>query len=155
MPELKEQDTILEEVKVAGGLKLERLDPDALRELQPPEEFDLLKDLDWGVPPQHLVDQWKREFGPKNVKTIAVPGRFGVLEFYFRLITRAEYKGLLWAPLDAIAKENELLNRAVLWPANVNFYTFFADQLQGLPSVLIEHVFDASGFVPVLDVKNA
>jgi len=108
--------------------------------------------IDWvSEPSAEQLDAWHKEHGEENVRYTQFPT--GV-QFYFRLLTRTEYKALIYGPFGVEQRENEMCRCCVLWPVGLDYEADFKGNLNGVPSMLVEYIMDQSGFYPAIVVKK-
>lgn len=67
--------------------------------------------------------------------------------FYFRPLTRREFKELANVEMDQLSKEESLCEICVLWPENYNAAAI-DEGLAGAPTILAEQIMRESGFNP-------
>jgi len=102
------------------------------------------------MPATEQVEEWKQKHG--GVILVRYP--YGML-FIHRILTRAEYRELIYTPFELFEdREDEIVRRTLLWPA-IEVPQAFKGRFQGLPSTLSEYILDRSGFMNALEVGNA
>jgi len=124
-----------------------------------------LEGIDWSPPPPEKLALWKRPppnpgeqfdparhgFGDDKIREVLFPNG---MRFTYRILTRAEYKAIIYGPFTIEERENEMCNRCVLWPEGIDFNQAFLREMYGLPSMIVEYIMDQSGFLPALEVKK-
>jgi len=102
------------------------------------------------MPEKEQVDEWRKQCG--GVILIRYP--YGLI-FIHRMLTRAEYRELIYTPFPTFEdREDTIVKKTLLWPA-LEVPSCFAGRFQGVPSTLSEYILDRSGFLNALEVGNA
>ena len=123
----------------------------AIAEEAPAVDFDPLTDIDWVTPPsEEQIAAWKQQFGEVHFMKF-----INNIQFHFRNMTRRESKQLAGENISAEEKEDKICQAVTLWPAGIDFSKAFAKKLPGIPSTYVEFIYDRSGFIPVVELKNA
>jgi hypothetical protein len=91
-----------------------------------------------GGPTLDEVEAWREEFG--NVYYI----EFKDIAFFYRALSRAEYKTLSTIMAEPLDREEKLCEMCVLWPTDVDF----SGTLAGIPTIIAEDIMEQSGFNP-------
>ena len=113
--------------------------------------FDLVEFFaEQPLPEKEQIDEWKQQHG--GIILIRYP--YG-LTFIHRMLSRAEYRELIYTPFPTFEdREDAIVKKTLLWPA-LDVPSCFAGRFQGVPSTLSEYILDRSGFLNALEVGNA